>query len=291
MATRNYYNGIFGQQHINLVRDLLHIVSLENYLATHNPEIDIHAHRNLFQVFVIEQGQVELIANNDYFQINQPTIITIPQNVFHGFTFENGVKGWLLSLSAFAIESMLKFDVEVIYELDTISITPINQKNKLVEDAYTTIHKCIFEYQSHLPGKNLAVQFLVGMLLLRLYRMTSASQTVIPTLDKNERNLFRKFKKAVQQNNSFKTKVEDYAFEVGIPISALHKICKSISGKSPKELIIDFLIQNIKTTLKNKELSIAEVAFIYQLDDPSYFSRIFKLKTGMTPSQFRKKYC
>lgn len=290
MAQKVYYNGIFGEDHIKLVRDIINIVSLDDMFSRMGYSIKSHAHRNLFQIFILEKGKVNLLANNEYLAVDQPSIITIPQSVFHGLEFEPGSKGYLISLSANAVEQMLKFDVEVIYELDTISITEISQKNQLVEDAYNTIHKCVFEYHNQLPGKDLALQYLVGMLLLRLYRINHSNQTVIHTLNQNERTVFRNFKKLVQENNSIKKKVEDYAFELGISVATLSQICKAISGKSPKEVILDFLILNIKSTLKNPEFSISEVSYQFDIEDPSYFARLFKQKTGQTPKQYRSNF-
>ena len=287
MAQKVYYNGIYGEQSIKLVRDIINIIPLDDVFSKSGYSIKSHAHRNLFQIFVLEKGKLELLANNDYFSVENPAVITIPQSVLHGLEFEPGSKGYLISLSANAVEQMLKFDVEVIYELDTISITEINQENHLVQDAYTTIHKCIFEYQNHLPGKDLALQYLVGMLLLRLYRINQSHQTQIHTLNQNERTVFRNFKKLVQENNSIKKRIEDYASELGISIATLSQICKTISGKSPKEVILDFLILNIKSTLKNPEYSISEVSYQFDIDDPSYFARLFKQKTGQTPKQYR----
>lgn len=287
MAQKVYYNGIFGENYIKLVRDIINIVSLDEMFRRIGYSIKTHAHRNLFQVFVLEEGKIELLANNEFFAVTQPSIITIPQSVFHGLEFEPGSKGYLLSLSANAVEQMLKYDVEVIYELDTISITEINQENHLIEDAYSTLKKCIYEYNNQLPGKDLALQYLVGMLLLRLYRINHTNQTMIHTLNQNERSVFRNFKKLVQENNSIKKKVEDYASELGISVATLSQICKAISGKSPKEVILDFLILNIKSTLKNPEFSISEVSYQFDIDDPSYFARLFKQKTGQTPKQYR----
>ncbi|UFK98193.1 AraC family transcriptional regulator [Kaistella faecalis] len=287
MSQKVYYNGIFGENHIKLVREIINIVSLDEMFSRIGYSVKTHAHRNLFQIFVLEKGKVELLANNEHFAVDQPSIITIPQSVFHGLEFEPGSKGYLISLSANAVEQMLKFDVEVIYELDTISITKISQKNQLVEDVYNTIHKCVFEYNNALPGKDLALQYLVGMLLLRLYRINHSNQTVIHTLNQNERTVFRNFKKLVQENNSIKKRVEDYSSELGITVAALSQICKAISGKSPKEVILDFLILNIKSTLKNPEFSISEVSYQFDIDDPSYFARLFKQKTGQTPKQYR----
>ena len=98
------------------------------------------------------------------------------------------------------------------------------------------------------------------------------------------------FKKLVQENNSIKKKVEDYASELGISVASLSQICKTISGKTPKEVILDFLILNIKSTLKNMEYSMSEVSYQCDIDDPSYIARLFKHKTGQTPKQYRADY-
>lgn len=287
MAQKIYYNGVYEQQNIKLVRDVINVIPLDEVFAKTGYSIKSHAHRNLFQIFVLERGKLNLIANNEHFSVEKPSIITIPQSVVHGFEFLPGSSGWLISLASNSVDQMLKFDVEVIYELDSISITEIEQDNKLVEDAYTTIHKCIFEYKNQLPGRDLALQYLVGMLLLRLYRLNHSSQTVIHTLNANDRNTFRKFKQLVQENQSIKKRVEDYASELGITVQQLSHLCKTMSGKSPKEVILDFLILNIKSTLKNPEFTISEVSYQFDIDDPSYFARLFKQKTGLTPKEYR----
>lgn len=287
MAQKIYYNGVYGQQNIRLVRDTINVIPLDEVFSKSGYQIPSHAHRNLFQIFVLERGNAVLIANNDHFSIEQPSIITIPPSVVHGFEFLPGSSGWLISLSANTVDQMLKYDVEVIYELDSINITAIQQNNKLVEDVYITIHKCIFEYKNLLPGRDLALQYLVGMLLLRLYRLNRTDQTVIHTLNLSDRTIFRKFKMLVQENQSIKKKVEHYASELGITVQHLSQLCKTMSGKTPKEVILDFLILNIKSTLRNPEYTISEVSYQFDIDDPSYFARLFKQKTGQTPKQYR----
>ncbi len=287
MAQKIYYSGVYEQQNIQLVRDIINIIPLEEVFHKSGYSIKPHAHRNLFQIFVLERGKLELIANNESFTVEKPSIITIPQAVVHGFQFEYGSSGWLLSLAANSVDQMLKHDVEVIYELDSISITEIEQENKLVEDAYTTIHKCIFEYKNQLPGRDLSLQYLVGMLLLRIYRLNHSNQTVIHTLNNTDRNTFRNFKKLVQENQSIKKRVEDYASELGITVQQLSQLCKTMSGKTPKEVILDFLILNIKSTLRNPDYTISEVSYQFDIDDPSYFARLFKQKTGLTPKEYR----
>ncbi|MBT6763846.1 MAG: helix-turn-helix domain-containing protein, partial [Prolixibacteraceae bacterium] len=53
--------------------------------------------------------------------------------------------------------------------------------------------------------------------------------------------------------------------------------------------IIDRLILEAKRLLLFSDLSNKEVAYKLNYEDPSYFARIFRKKTGLTPSGFREK--
>lgn len=115
MSQKVYYNGIYGEQSIKMVRDIINIIPLDDVFCKSGYSIKSHAHRNLFQIFVLEKGALKLLANNDFFSVENPAVITIPQSVLHGLEFEPGSKGYSISLSANSVEQMLKFDVEVIY--------------------------------------------------------------------------------------------------------------------------------------------------------------------------------
>ncbi len=55
------------------------------------------------------------------------------------------------------------------------------------------------------------------------------------------------------------------------------------------EIIIDRLILEAKRLLIYSDLNNKEVAYELNYEDPSYFARIFRRKTGLTPSAFRKQ--
>ena len=48
-------------------------------------------------------------------------------------------------------------------------------------------------------------------------------------------------------------------------------------------------IQRAKRMLSESKLPVIDVAANVGIEDQSYFSRLFKKETGMTPSAFRKK--
>ena len=72
--------------------------------------------------------------------------------------------------------------------------------------------------------------------------------------------------------------------------SYLSDLLKKETGKSTKEHIYDMFIDKTKTLLLKSKESISEIAYKFGFKYPQHFSSLFKLKTGMSPSDFRKRF-
>jgi len=70
----------------------------------------------------------------------------------------------------------------------------------------------------------------------------------------------------------------------------LSDLLKEETGKNAKEHIDLFVINKAKIQLQNQELSISQVAFDLGFDYPNHFSKFFKSKTGLTPTEYRYVY-
>jgi AraC-like DNA-binding protein len=75
---------------------------------------------------------------------------------------------------------------------------------------------------------------------------------------------------------------------------ALHKSARYLSdllrvetGRSAKDHIHDFIIEKAKTMLLGSNKSVSEVAYSLGFNYPQHFSKLFKLKTGFNPTDFR----
>ena len=82
--------------------------------------------------------------------------------------------------------------------------------------------------------------------------------------------------------------VKEYAELLGESPIQLNRAVKSVTGKTSSEIIIERLILEAKRLLLFSDLSNKEVAYKLNYEDPSYFARIFRRKTGFTPTDFRK---
>ena len=64
---------------------------------------------------------------------------------------------------------------------------------------------------------------------------------------------------------------------------------KSVTGQSPQSIIQERMIAEAKHLLTSTNLMVKEVAYSLGYEYPQYFVRLFRQKTGQTPTQFRQE--
>lgn len=76
--------------------------------------------------------------------------------------------------------------------------------------------------------------------------------------------------------------------ELNMSSHYLSDMLRKETGKSAQEHIHYHLIEKAKTNLIGTEESVSQIAFGLGFEYPQHFSKIFKVKTGMSPAQYRK---
>lgn len=101
---------------------------------------------------------------------------------------------------------------------------------------------------------------------------------------------YRQFSLLVENHYKEKHAVADYADIIGIAPKTLTHRLKKMNMTQPNEVIKDRIILEAKRLLIHTAMSAKEIAYHLGYEDPAYFNRLFSLKVGNTPSNFRKKY-
>jgi AraC-like DNA-binding protein len=81
--------------------------------------------------------------------------------------------------------------------------------------------------------------------------------------------------------------VEFYAEKLFMSSRNLNLICQNIVNQSVSELIETRKLTEAKNLLMTTNKSISEIGFELGYNDKSYFSNVFKKKSGQTPTEFR----
>ena len=97
----------------------------------------------------------------------------------------------------------------------------------------------------------------------------------------------QKFITLVEKNFMELHLVQDYARLMSISPGVLNKNVKKITGNTAGEIIMDRLMLQARRLLMYTDLSNKEISFRLNYNDPSYFSRLFRKKTSLSPSAFR----
>lgn len=103
-----------------------------------------------------------------------------------------------------------------------------------------------------------------------------------------QEELLEKFVALVFQHSSSHRDVQFYADQLCITTRYLSSIIQKLTGHTPKEIIDDRCIQEIKMRLRTTNDSMQEIAFQLNFPDQSFFSRYFKKHTGITPAEYRQ---
>ena len=83
--------------------------------------------------------------------------------------------------------------------------------------------------------------------------------------------------------------IEQYAEEHLMSVNWFIHSFKSVMKVPPMQYITSLRISAAKGYLDNSSKSIAEIATAVGYDNALYFSRIFKKRTGMTPSEYKQR--
>ncbi|MBA4738064.1 MAG: helix-turn-helix transcriptional regulator, partial [Cryomorphaceae bacterium] len=85
-------------------------------------------------------------------------------------------------------------------------------------------------------------------------------------------------------------KIEQIANQLSVSQRYLSDTLKKETGKTSTEHLQLYLIDEAKNILLDPKKSVSEIAYELGFEYPPYFSRLFKKKEGISPTQYREQY-
>ena len=186
---------------------------------------------------------------------------------------------------AYTNNTLLKYSV-----FHTFDTTPFYRVNN--EVAHTLQHLVQqmeeeMKYQNCFGNTDI-LKSLIRIFLIQVLRHGEQNSELPMSNLKPAHILFIKFRKLVEQEYKHMHTVQEYADRLNVAQRTLHKCVNECSHTSPLSFINERIMLEAKRLVKYSNLMIKEIAFDLGFDDPSYFIKLFKKKTGYLPSDFRE---
>jgi AraC family transcriptional regulator, transcriptional activator of pobA len=240
-----------------------------------------HDHEELI---IVTHGNPTHVVDFRFELLDPPVIVYVAQGKVHSFVPDGNTRGWVIRYtsdfipqSAFNFYSGFSDDINYRLDVDFCSTT----MNDLCE--------IMLRESSQEPMDYTMIRHLLNAVLSKLESATK-KQFLDEKVSRNSQLItFNNFLKILEYNYKRPAGVEFYAEKLNMSARNLNLISQSVFGKSITEIIETRKLIEARQLLLNSEKTVSEIGFELGYNEKSYFSRVFRKKTGTTPTGFRNQ--
>jgi len=240
-----------------------------------------HDHEELL---IITQGNP--VHSLDYSKevLQPPVIVYVAQGKVHNFAPDINTGGWVIRFKNELVPNS-RFNFYSNF-LDQINY-------KLNEDyCSTTLNSLceimLKEYQEE-PINYQVIKHLLNALLTKLEADSKKEYLDGTAANRSQMITFNSFLKILEFNYMRPDGADFYAEKLNMSTRNLNLISQSAFGKSVTEIIETRKLIEARNLLLNSGKSISEIGYELGYNEKSYFTRVFRKRTGVTPTEYREQ--
>jgi AraC-like DNA-binding protein/mannose-6-phosphate isomerase-like protein (cupin superfamily) len=264
-----------------------------NKISTHLKNHDFiykpHKH-DFYFVIICTKGKGTHWIDFIEYEIKPGAVFIISPGKGHSFVHSEDAEGFVFfhTKDFYELHSTSKKLVEYPFYYSNYNTPLIQIDKKSINRILPVFKEILEEYRSKQLMKFNRLFVLVELLYIDLLRL----YVPLEQIEKQNQNYLIKLHKLEEliEGNFISIKLPaQYADLMSMSVKQLNRICKECLNKSTSDLISDRIVLEAKRLLVYSSLTISEIAEEIGYTDISYFSRLFKKKTGKTPVNFLKE--
>jgi AraC family transcriptional activator of pobA len=271
--------------------EVLHVEPIQSRSRLYHWEIDAHVHQGLHQVIWLRSGPASVAMDGERTECVGPTAIVVPPGVVHAFRFNADSDGFVLTMGARALvegdSTRAAADaLEALFAAPRV--LPLAAETPETQRLHGLFNGLIAEFQMLDMAGSPVLLWLARSVVWRLaqvaeQRQQHAERGAAP----GQQALFTRFVLLVEAHFLEHWPVSKFAARLGLTPERLNRLTHAHAGRNALELIHDRVAREACRRLVYVAAPISKLAFELGFDDPAYFCRFFKRRTGVSPSQYR----
>ncbi|WP_372661612.1 helix-turn-helix transcriptional regulator [Cohnella sp.] len=286
-------------------------IKLMGYISYKNPWIHFKRNLNEYVLYFIKSGELHLQENGCSFILKRGDIFILEPFLDHEGTEKHVCDYYYIHFEHPDIQSL---QIEDLLPLAKSFILEDNQTAKESDfDNMQNNDTCYFPKYYTLTNKNSLHQTFHAMNeMLQLYKRKHYNRSLtalkfsellievsrdnlMNKLQGNNRKNTKSFKKVhalldyIHQYYTRKITSIDIERELECNYDYLNRVFNEVTGHTITRYINLVRINHAKELIEATHLSIGEIGYLTGLEDPFYFSKVFKKYVGLSPIQYDKK--
>jgi AraC family transcriptional regulator, transcriptional activator of pobA len=279
-----YLNSVQKEPNLS---ESFNIREVKDLLAGTDMIQELHRH-DFFYVLALTKGAGSHEIDFLPYKVCDNSVFFMRPGQVHQLSLRAGSKGYLM-----------QFKSDFYFPNDKVShqvLRKASHKNLCQLDAprfkkLVTILKYIFqEYTDKLEGYLDVVRATLGIFFIELVRHRQNKKSYSTNISPYSQERLDEFLELLEIHISTQKQVSQYADMLNLSVYQLNAITKSALGKTPSDLINEFIILESKRNLIATSNQVNQIAYSLGYEDVSYFIRFFKKHTGHSPEAFRHNF-
>lgn len=274
-------------------------IDLENYFYSNHLDLHIkknqrhfdqpHKHSFYLCVLIIEGEGIHEIDFTAY-DVKPGRVFFLKPGQSHFWKFTSSVKGYIFfhTLDFFRLSmNELNLNEFPFYTLHESFLDLPKNKIQFFTQAFKNIND---EYNGQQMFKRAYLRSLVNLIYMDFLRIFGQKSRPQPKQSIHHLIVVHKLDGLINSHFAHNKKAAFYAEELHVSVRHLNRIVKSVLNKTLTDVLHDKVILEAKRLLVHTDQQLTHIAYELGYEDYSHFSKFFKLKTGESPTSFRKRY-
>lgn len=275
---------VYGEPSRSLEVGFLHVETVMDRKTLHFGHVAPHKHPLMGQITFWVQGGGTYQIEDETWSFSAPAVSFVPSNIVHGFDVNEQSDAIVVSVS----DDMLKaIAPQVSLNLDVPTFLTGQPSDPAWSKLGTLLGMIAEEYRERGTEGEKVLGGLIGVVLSLMGRV--GGRVAFPATSTTVA-LGLALRRAIDLHYKKDWPVGAYVNLLATTPHLLDKATREVFGLSPKELLLERRLLEAKRLLMFTVRSVEDVGREIGFDDPAYFSRFFRKRTGEAPAAWRRRH-
>ena len=247
---------------------------------------------DFWEMVYVDKGSVEVLKDGEKIVLHQGEVVFHRPNEFHAIRALDSSPNFFV-ISFVCVSPVMRFFEGYRTKLDRTLKAYVSSIIREAEETYVIPKNdpglLRLERREGAPfgGEQLIKTYLEQLLIFLLRASAGNGRGVYPQKENAQDPLTEALKQYLEIHAEETVRIGDLCDEFGYSRSFLSRRFLEKTGSTLGDYALACKIDRAKQLIRESRLNFAQISARLSFENPQYFSRVFKRRTGMTPTEFK----